>query len=58
MPHFNFACCTYMYNFKCSGSLELQLGRYSGIDRDNRLCQFCNVNGVESEYHLLLECIF
>ena len=31
-------------------------GRYRGIDRNLRLCQFYNINFVEDEYHFLLVC--
>ena len=39
-----------------SHSLEIETGRYNGIDRMNRLCKLCNQNVVESEYHFLLCC--
>ena len=31
-------------------------GRYSNVPRENRLCKYCNLNVVESEYHFLLTC--
>ena len=34
-----------------SHSLEIETGRYNGIDRINRLCKLRNKNVVESEYH-------
>ena len=34
------------------------MGRYSSIDRCNRICNVCNSNKVESEYHFLLCCPF
>jgi hypothetical protein len=39
-----------------SHHLEIKVGRFVGIDRDQRLCRFCNMNVVESEYHFLLCC--
>jgi hypothetical protein len=36
--------------------LAIETGRYSSIDRRNRLCQNCNQNKVESEYHFLMCC--
>jgi len=40
----------------CSHSLEIEVGRYYNIERDNRLCKLCNQNAVESEYHFILCC--
>ena len=40
----------------CSHSLEIEFGRYNGVDRNNRLCKLCNQKVVESEYHFLLCC--
>ena len=37
-------------------SLEIEVGRYSNVPRENRLCRYCNLNIVESEYHFLLTC--
>ena len=37
-------------------SLEIEVGRYSNVPRENRLCKYCNLNVVESEYHFLLTC--
>ena len=39
-----------------SHSLAIESGRFNNIDRNNRLCIFCNQNSVESEYHFLLVC--
>ena len=39
-----------------SHSLEIETGRYNGVDRMNRLCKLCNQNLVETEYHFLLCC--
>ena len=37
-------------------SLAIESGRYNGAERINRICQQCNSNMVESEYHFLLIC--
>ena len=37
-----------------SHRLEIELGRITGIDRENR-CKLCNSN-VETEYHVLMCC--
>ena len=39
-----------------SHNLAIESGRYAGIDRQLRLCEHCNYNCVESEYHFLLIC--
>ena len=36
--------------------LPIEVGRYTGVPRAERLCVFCNENSVGDEYHLLLEC--
>ena len=39
-----------------SHNLAIESGRYEGIERQNRICEHCNYNTVESEYHFLLIC--
>lgn len=39
-----------------SHSLEIETGRYTNINRDNRKCKLCSHDTVESEYHFLLCC--
>ena len=42
---------------RCSDhKLSIEIGRHNNIPRDGRLCQFCNMNVVEDEYHFLLVC--
>ena len=36
-------------------SLEIEVGRYSNVHRENRLCKYY-LNVVESEYHFSLTC--
>ena len=39
-----------------SHQLEIETGRYVGLERDERLCRKCNTRMVEDEYHFLLIC--
>ena len=39
-----------------SHCLEIEFGRFNGINRENRLCKLCTQNVVESEYHFILCC--
>lgn len=39
-----------------SHNLLIETGRYNGLPRDERLCNFCNMRKIEDEYHLLLVC--
>ena len=39
-----------------SHQLEIETGRYVGLDRDERLCRKCNTRMIEDEYHFLLIC--
>ena len=41
-----------------SHRLEIEQGRYHDIPRNERLCKFCSLNCIESEYHFLLVCPF
>jgi len=36
--------------------LEIEIGRYYGITREQRICQQCNLNVIENEQHLLCDC--
>ena len=38
--------------------LIIETGRWSGIDRVERLCNICNQGLIGDEYHYLLECCF
>ena len=40
-------------------NLEIEKGRYEGVLLENRICKYCENNGViviEDEYHFLLHC--
>ena len=36
--------------------LNIETGRYQGIERDKRFCDLCKLNKTESEEHFLIEC--
>ena len=41
-----------MSKFRCSShKLMIEQGRHLNIDRENRICQNCNMNIIEDEYH-------
>jgi hypothetical protein len=40
----------------CSHNLEIEFGRLTGSQRDERICKMCNTKMIESEYHFLLTC--
>ena len=43
--------------FRCSAhNLMVEQGRFINVGRCNRICQFCNMNCIEDEYHFLLVC--
>ena len=39
-----------------SHELLIEKGRHLHIQREDRLCKYCNINMVENEYHFLLVC--
>ena len=39
-----------------SHDLAIERGRFEHIERNNRLCRYCNFNMIENEYHFLLVC--
>ena len=47
--------------FRCSShTLNIELGRHLGIDRDDRICTFCldiyQINCIEDEFHVFFQC--
>lgn len=36
--------------------LHIQTGRYVGLDEQARICQMCDLNEIENEYHFVLYC--
>ena len=39
-------------------TLLIEKGRYHNIERGKRICQMCDMNDVEDEYHFILKCPF
>ena len=39
-----------------SHKLQIEIGRYKNIERENRLCEQCNMKKIETEEYFLLEC--
>ena len=39
-------------------TLLIEKSRYHNTERDKRLCQMCDMNDVEDEYHFILKCPF
>ena len=37
-------------------NLAIEKGRHENIPKENRLCKYCNMKVIESEYHFLLVC--
>jgi hypothetical protein len=37
-------------------NLEINLGRYEGVPREERLCKVCNSGLIEDEFHFVLVC--
>ena len=47
--------------FRCSShKLGIEIGRHSGIDRENRICLYCfnkyRLRIIEDEYHVFFSC--
>ena len=36
----------------------IELGRFCGIRRDDRICELCSLNRIGDEYHYMLECSY
>ena len=48
----------YIVKFRCSNhKLAIETGRYSGIDRNLRYCDMCNLDVLGDEYHFFFECV-
>ena len=42
---------------RCSNhSLHIESGRFNNIDVNNRICQLCDTDEIEDEYHFVLVC--
>ena len=40
----------------CNHKLEIETGRYAGIDRDLSFCGKCAMSIIGDEYHVFFEC--
>ena len=50
-------CVKLLTKFRLSAhQLRIEQGRYTGTARQDRLCEFCNLNEIEDEYHFILIC--
>ncbi|MEW8548676.1 MAG: hypothetical protein AB2693_34680, partial [Candidatus Thiodiazotropha sp.] len=46
-------------HFRClNHKLPIEVGRFWGVERDDRICELCRLNKLGDEYHYLLECIY
>ena len=46
-------------HFRCMNhKFPVEKGRFWGVDRDDRLCDLCNMHALGDEFHYLLECKF
>ena len=36
--------------------LQVEIGRFTNVDKEDRLCTVCNENKIEDEYHFLFSC--
>ena len=36
--------------------LQIEIGRYHKIPQEERICEYCDLNEVEDEYHFSLSC--
>ena len=39
-----------------SHNLSIETGRYNSVPKEERLCNFCNMQNTEDEFHFLLVC--
>ena len=40
----------------CNNRLPVNVGRYTGVSREERVCNLCNDNTIADEFHVLLKC--
>ena len=49
--------CKSFTKYRCSNhKLPVEIGSYSKIPRNERICNLCNVNQLGDEYHYVIEC--
>ncbi len=39
-----------------NNKLPINVGRYTGVNREGRVCNKCNANVIGDEFHVILEC--
>ncbi len=39
-----------------NNKLPVNVGRYTGVNREERVCNKCNANVIGDEFHVILEC--
>ena len=37
-------------------NLNIESGRYTNVDREERICTLCELNDIEDEFHFILKC--
>ncbi|XP_071123308.1 uncharacterized protein [Mytilus edulis] len=53
----NYVFKPYISRYRLSAHcLNIETGRFCNIERENRLCNMCNKNMIEDEYHYILQC--
>ena len=40
----------------CNHRLPIEIGRWQGIERQNRTCNICDKNEIGDEFHYVLQC--
>ena len=46
-------------HFRCMNhKLPIELGRFWGSERDDRICELCRLDKLGDEYHYLFECSY
>ena len=55
LPHQKFRIALTKFRLS-SHNLAIERGRFENVPRENRICRYCNLQVVESEYHFLLVC--
>lgn len=46
-------------SYRClNHRLPVEQGRFWGVDRDDRICDICNMNNIGDEFHYMFECKF
>ncbi len=49
--------CIIITRFRINNNnLPINVGRYTGVNREERVCNKCNANVIGGEFHVILEC--